>query len=52
MDNKDKEQEQGKASFEFHKNNHLNDYKFLIQRLKSISESINLLEKIFFNKET
>ena len=46
------EKEQGKASFEFHKNNHSNDYKFLVQRLKSISESITLLEKNFFNKKT
>ena len=48
MDNKEKEQ--GKASYEFHKNNHSNDYKFLAQRLKSIRESIYLLEKNFFNK--
>ena len=50
MDNTEKEQ--GKASFEFHKNNHSNDYKFLAQRLKSIRENIYLLEKNFFNKET
>ena len=50
MDNK--EQEQGKASFEFHKNNHSYDYQYLVQKLKSISESIYLLEKNFFNKET
>ena len=48
MDNIEKEQ--GKASYEFHKNNHSNDYKFLAQRLKSIRESIYLLEKNFFNK--
>ena len=50
MDNK--EQEQGTATFEFHKNNNSNDYKFLVQRLKSIRESIYMLEKNFFNKET
>ena len=48
MDNLEKE----KASFEFHKNNHSNDYNFLVERLKSISESISLLEKNFLNKET
>ena len=48
MDNTEKEQ----ANFQFLKNNHSNDYKFLIQKLKSISESIYLLEKNFFNKET
>ena len=52
MDNTEKEQGKEKAIFEFHKNNHSNDYKFLVQRLKSISESIYLLEKNFFNKET
>ena len=53
MDNleQEQEQEQVKASFEFHKNNKSNDYKFLIQRLKSISESIYCLEKNFFDKE-
>ena len=52
MDNTEKEQEQEKASFKFQQNNHSNDYEFLVQRLKSISESIFLLEKSFFNKET
>ena len=52
MDNTEKEQGKEKESFEFHKNNHSNDYKFLVQRLRSISESIYLLEKNFFNKET
>ena len=47
MDNTEKEQGNEKASFEFHKNNHSNDYKFLAQRLKSIRESIYLLEKTF-----
>ena len=48
MDNTKKEQ--GKASFEYYKNNHSNDYNFLAERLKSIRESIYLLEKNFFNK--
>ena len=48
MDNTEKEQ----ANFEFHKNNYSNDYQFLVQRLKSISESIYFLEKNFFDKET
>ena len=52
MDNLEKEQEKAKASFEFHKNDKSSDYKFLIQRLKSISKSIYLLEKNFFDKET
>ena len=52
MANTEKEEGKEKASFEFHKNNHSNDYKFLVQRLKSINESIYLLEKNFFNKET
>ena len=51
MENIEKEQEKEKKSFEFHKNNHSNDYEFLFQRLKSISENIYLLEKNFFNKE-
>ena len=51
MDNPEKEQGKEKASFEFHKNNHSNDYKFLVQRLKSISESIYMLEKKFFNNQ-
>ena len=38
-------------SDEFEKNNNLNDYKFLVQKLKSISDNINLLEKKFLNKE-
>ena len=46
MDNTEKEQ----TNFEFYKN-HQNDYKFLVQRLKSISESIYLLEKNFLDKE-
>ena len=52
MDNIEKEKGRGKENFEFHQNNHSNDYKLLVQRLKSISESIYLLEKNFFNKKT
>ena len=50
MENTEKEQE--KPSSEFDQNNYSNDYKLLVQRLKSISESIYLLEKNLFNKET
>ena len=52
MDNTEKQQAKEKTGFEFLQNNYSNDYKFLVQRLKSISNSISLLEKIFFNKET
>ena len=48
MDKKEKET----LSDEFNMNNHPNDYKFLVQKLKSISESIHLLEKNFLNKLT
>ena len=51
MENTEKEQGQEKTSFKFQQNNHLNDYEFLVQRLKSISERIYLLEKNFINKE-
>ncbi len=50
MDNKEKEPGKEKSSFQFHKNNHSNDYEFLVQRLKSISESIYLLEQNLFNQ--
>tara|TARA_Y100000746_G_scaffold133100_1_gene113986 strand:- start:271 stop:423 length:153 start_codon:yes stop_codon:yes gene_type:complete len=49
MDNK--EQEKGTSSFEFDKGNTQYDYKFLVQKLKSIKESINLLEKKFLKNE-
>ena len=52
MDNTEKEQRKETARDEFHKNTHSNDYEFLVQRLKSIRESISLLEKNLFNKET
>ena len=37
---------------EVDKENNLSDYKFLVQKLKNISESIDLLEKSFIDKET
>ena len=45
--------EQGKdiESFELDEDNNLNDYKFLIQKLKSISQNIVLLEKKLLDKE-
>ena len=35
------------SSLEFEKENQSNDYKFLIHKLKTIKESITLLEKNF-----
>ena len=49
MENKKQEKDISRA--EFDKNNHPNDYKFLVQKLKNISESINLLEKFFLDKQ-
>ena len=49
MDNKEKEK--NIKNFEFDKDDTSNDYKFLVQKLKSISESIYLLEKNFLDKE-
>ena len=49
MDNT--EQEKDISTVEFDKGKNLNDYKFLIQKLKSIKEMINLLEKKFLQKE-
>ena len=49
MDNK--EQEKDISSLEFDKGKTRNDYKFLAQKLKSIKEIINLLEKTFIQKE-
>ena len=49
MDNK--EQEKDKSSLEFDKGKTPNDYKFLQQKLKSMKEIINLLEKNFLQKE-
>ena len=49
MDNK--EPEKDISSLEFDKGENRNDYKFLVQKLKSIKEIINLLEKNFLQKE-
>ena len=49
MDNK--EQEKDISTLEFEKGKTRNDYKFLIQKLKSIKEIINFLEKKVLQKE-
>ena len=49
MDNK--QQEKNISSFEFDKGTTRNDYKFLVQKLKSIKKIINLLEKKFLQNE-
>ena len=49
MDNKS--QEKDISSLEFDKSKIGNDYKFLVQKLKSMKEIINLLEKNFLQKE-
>ena len=50
MNNKD--EEIVISNLEFNKENPPNDYKFLVQKLKSIKGIINLLEKkLFFEKE-
>ena len=53
MDNKEQEKEPKKniSSLEFEKSKTRNDYKFLVQKLKSIKEIINLLEKKLLQKE-
>ena len=38
-------------NWEFHNDNKLNDYKFLVQKLKSIKDIISTLEKKFLRKE-
>ena len=47
MENKEKDI----SSVDFDKGNTLNDYKFLVHKLKSIKESIDLLEKNFMYHE-
>ncbi len=47
-----KEQEKDISNLDFDKERLRKDYKFLVQRLKSIKEIINLLEKNFLKKET
>ena len=49
MDNKEKEKI--KSSMEVN-DNHPNDYKLLVQKLKNIRESIDLLERNFLAKES
>ena len=39
------------SNMEFNKANLPNDYKFLLQKLKSIKDKIDLLEKDFLEKE-
>ena len=51
MDNKEQEQEKDISSLEFKQGKTRDDYKFLVQKLKSINEIINLLEKKFSQKE-
>ena len=48
MDNKDQKEI---SNMEFNKSNLPNDYKLLVQKLKSIKDKINLLEKDFLDKE-
>tara|TARA_S200000501_G_C20224704_1_gene483037 strand:- start:99 stop:245 length:147 start_codon:yes stop_codon:yes gene_type:complete len=47
MDNKEKDI----SSVDFDKGKTIDDYKLLFQKLKSIKESINLLEKNFMHQE-
>ena len=46
-----KEQEKDMSSFEPEKEKTRDDYQFLVHKLKSIKEIINLLEKKFVQKE-
>ena len=39
------------SNFDFNRSNFSNDYKILVQKLKSIKETISLLEKNFLEKE-
>ena len=48
MDNKD---QKDISNLEFNQANLLNDYKFLIQKLKSIKDTIDMLEKKICEKE-
>ena len=43
--------EKGTSNFEVDKVKLTNDYKFLLEKLRSIKEMINLLEKNFLKKE-
>ena len=46
-----KEEEKDMPALEFNKDNYSNDYKFLVQKLKSIKQSIALIEKNFLEKD-
>ena len=50
MDIKEQEKKD-RSSLEFDKGTTRNDYKLLVDKLKSIKEIINLLEKKFLKKE-
>ncbi len=47
----DKKDQKDMSNLEFNQENPLNDYKSLIQKLKSIKDTINMLEKILLEKE-
>ena len=49
MDNE--EQDKDTSSVEYDNGKTRNDYEFLVQKLRSIKESIDLLEKKFLKKE-
>ena len=49
MDNKEQEKDISNLGFDKAQDSH--DIKFLVQKLKSIKEIINLLEKKFLEKE-
>ena len=51
MDNKEQEQEQDILNLKSDKSKTIHDYKFLVQKLKSMQEIINLLENNFLHKE-
>ena len=46
-----KEQENDISRLEFNEGKYSNDYKYLIQKLKSIKKIINLLEQNYLKKE-
>ena len=48
MNNKDQKK---LSNVEYNKDNSLKDYKFLVQKLKSINEIIGILEKNLLEKE-
>ena len=46
-----KEKENGIESKDFDRDRNSNDYLFLVQKLKDIKKTINILEKNFLDKE-